>query len=296
LPEEAVVPTLTDVPGTSADAIYTIDAAHALAGPNVSTRISLHKRAGLKPRFIVLHYTAGGPASASVAALEKVGLSAHVVVDRDGSIIHTVPFDHIAYHAGESEWEGYSGLNEWAIGIEIANYGWLPPQPDGAFQRIASDGKPETPRLEASQVLVADHPNGWPRAYGWELYPVPQLAAVKGLCEALMRRYPEIVDIVGHDEISPARKQDPGPALNLAPFRHIVEARNVDKGRRYEVLPRDGANLRGGPGTEFKVLRNLPEKTEVYVKSRWKDWITVDVEGDGAIDGFVHASLLRRIA
>jgi N-acetylmuramoyl-L-alanine amidase len=210
-------------------------------------------------------------------------------------MIQTVPFDHVAYHAGESEWEGYSGLNSWAIGIEIANYGWLPPRPDGSFQRLGANGKPETPRFDASQVLVADHPNGWPKAHGWELYPDAQRAAVRALCQALLARYPDIVEIVGHDEIAPARKQDPGPALDMAPFRHLVEARNVDKGSRYEVIARDGANLRAGPGTAFKALKLLPERQTLFGKSKSKEWLSVDLQGDGLIDGFVHLGLLRRV-
>jgi len=176
-----------------------------------------HHGGKIEPQFVVIHYTAGGSAAGSLRAMERFGLSAHLVLDRDGKATQTVAFNRAAWHAGRSEWMGVSGLNKHSIGIEVCNYGWLKPQPDGTYQRPG-----ETPVFTADQVLVADHPNGWPKACGWELYPEPQLAALEAICAALLVAYPGIRDICGHDEIAPGRKQDPGPAMPMARLRALL--------------------------------------------------------------------------
>ena len=85
------------------------------------------------PRFIVMHYTAGGAGAASrdymlksptqkqrlLGADRKIYASAHVVVDRDGSIWQIVPFNRKARHAGRSSWKGLESLNGYAVGIDL---------------------------------------------------------------------------------------------------------------------------------------------------------------------------------
>jgi len=61
---------------------------------------------------------------------------------------------------------------------------------------------------------------------------------------------------------------------------------------RLVVKARAGLRLRAGPGTEFDVQKVLPFGTEVSVVSRHGDFAAVDLNGDGAIDGFVFAALL----
>ena len=71
---------------------------------------------------IVIHYTAG-PFQSSLNTLKnpKVKASAHVIVDRDGSVTQLIPFNEIAWHAGESSYGTRTGLNKYSIGIEIVN-------------------------------------------------------------------------------------------------------------------------------------------------------------------------------
>jgi hypothetical protein len=59
-----------------------------------------------------------------------------------------------------------------------------------------------------------------PRA--WEKYPEAQLASAQELCKVLIATYPTITEIVGHDDIAPRRKTDPGPAFPMADFRRGV--------------------------------------------------------------------------
>ena len=263
------------------------------------------------PRFIVIHYTAGGSGAASrdymlksptqkqrlIGAGGKVYASAHVVVDRDGSVWQIVPFNRKARHAGRSSWKGLDGLNRYSIGIEIANYGWLDAQGDGSYKRS------DTPRFAAEDVTVAPMPAGT-RIMGWENYPTAQLDAVELVTRALLAAYPSITEVLGHQEISPGRKFDPGPAFPMACFRDLVDSRgigaieeeagDVEPAReRYETTVR--LNIRGGPGTEFEKLEISPlEKGGAVV--RLDDdgpWIKVEVEDADGVVGWVHGSYLR---
>lgn len=167
-------------------------------------------------RFLVMHFTSGGTAESSISfwnSPEAKGASAHVVIDRDGTIYQCRPFNRTCGHAGASKWKDpktgilYSGLNSCSIGIEMANAGDAA-RPDGtAFTRF---------KLPAG-VMQARHKNGGPLT-SWEIYPEPQLKAAFELAAALVARY-HLDDVVGHDDIAPDRKNDPGPALDMKALR-----------------------------------------------------------------------------
>lgn len=265
---------------------------HKLKG--VPFDASPHIGGTITPRFLVMHYTAGGSALNSVRAIRDRGLSAHFFVDRDGAVIQTVPCNRMAYHAGPSHWRGYDGLNGCSIGIEIANLGWLDRKEGAGWTRSGLSRV-----LAEADVVVAAHKNGG-RAMGWEAYPEAQLQAVAALTEAIRAAYPTIQEVVGHDDISPGRKQDPGPAFPMARFQHLGGAAGSgtlaenDLGL-FEVSARDTLNLRGGPGTGFTVLAKLAPGTQLRVLREDAEWRMVDLQGDAVPDGFVHGAYLRRL-
>ena len=80
-------------------------------------------------RALVIHFTGGASARSSIDAMRQRGVSAHLTIDRDGTIYQSIPFSQIAFHAGASRWEDpktnirYIGLNSYSIGIELANAG-----------------------------------------------------------------------------------------------------------------------------------------------------------------------------
>src|SRR5215207_908294 len=161
-----------------------------------------------QPRFIVQHYTAGGSGLGSAKYLygpHSPASSAHYVVDRDGEVWQLCGNDFKAWHAGKSRWIGsdaktYDGLNSYAIGIEYANYGWLE---KGPGQRIRATHKNEkTPR-------------------SWEVYPDAQIEAGLKLTRWLIETIPTIKETMGHDDISPGRKSDPGPAFPMHRFKDL---------------------------------------------------------------------------
>jgi len=173
------------------------------------------------PRIVVMHFTAGGSARSSAqwfANQLNTNSSAHVVIERDGSAIQCVNFATVAWHAGRSKWRRLTGLNQHAIGIELANWGWL--QPHGSMW-LNSAGRP------VANPVLAVHRNGNPdgskQPIGWEPYPEAQVAAAAKLVAALKAAY-AIREVVGHDDIAPGRKSDPGPAFDMAKFRQLALA------------------------------------------------------------------------
>lgn len=264
------------------------------------------------PRYIVMHYTAGGSGAgtrdylmkspAQKGALrglaKKIYASAHLVVDRDGTVWQIVPFNLKARHAGTSFWRGQKSLNQCSIGIEIANYGWLNQQADGSYKR---DG---TPRFSAADVSIGKMPNS-DEIKGWENYPEAQLQALEDLTLALLDRYPSIEEIVGHQEIAPRRKFDPGPAFPMQRFRNLHDGRGGGEldGEsqvpgvpiRYRTTTR--LNIRGGAGTSFEKLEESPlaTGTELQLVETSGQWLFVSLRGDGAVKGWVHGGYVERL-
>jgi N-acetylmuramoyl-L-alanine amidase len=129
---------------------------------------------GRAPDMIVLHYTGMPDAEGALARLCTVGtdVSAHYVVLEDGRIVQCVPEVQRAWHAGASSWAGEQDINSCSIGIEIVNRG---------------------------------HDWGYPD------YPRRQIAAVTALCRGIMLRRNIVPQrVLGHSDVAPARKQDPG--------------------------------------------------------------------------------------
>ncbi|WP_395712513.1 N-acetylmuramoyl-L-alanine amidase [Reyranella sp.] len=124
--------------------------------------------------ILVLHYTEL-PLDESLAILRDDAraqrVSAHYVLDLDGTLYRLVPEDRVAWHAGRSYWRGRDALNATSIGIEIVN-------------------------------LHGDLHD----------YPSRQIAALIELCRDVIARHPAIVphNVVGHSDIAPRRKVDPG--------------------------------------------------------------------------------------
>ncbi len=119
---------------------------------------------------LVLHHTAQ-PLDVSLDLLRFGRVSAHYVVDTNGDIYRLVSEDRVAWHAGLSWWGDARALNATSIGIEIVNM----------------DGN------------IHD-------------YPEAQREAVIGLCRGILGRHPGIEprNVVGHSDVSPRRKDDPG--------------------------------------------------------------------------------------
>ena len=161
-------------------------------------------------RFLVIHFTAGASAKSSVEfwrSPQAKGAEAHIIIDRDGTVYQIRATNQRADHAGVSRWrcprtgKVFEFLNSCSIGIELAN---------------AGDNAKLAARMKGS-TIKARHKNGGPIT-DWETYPETQVKACIEVAEALVKRY-SLDDIVGHDDIAPERKNDPGPAFPMARLR-----------------------------------------------------------------------------
>ncbi len=167
------------------------------------------------PDTIIIHFTAGESAQASVDWLcnPKSKASAHLVVGQDGSITQLVSFDTIAWHAGKSTYGERVGFNKYAIGVEIDNAGRLKKN-GNRYTAWFGQAYPEEEVVEAVQRNKSQ-PSYWHR------YTEKQITIVRDLCILLVDTYP-IFTILGHEEIAPGRKEDPGPAFPLDELRETV--------------------------------------------------------------------------
>lgn len=179
------------------------------SGPPVDTR---HRAASQGPRvdLLVIHYTALDFTTA-LQVLTQQAVSSHYLVDVDPPAIYRlVDEDRSAHHAGQSAWQRRQGLNASSIGIEIVNAGPV----DGP------EGRRFTP------------------------YPAAQIDAVVALVRDIVTRWGIPPDrVVGHSDIAPGRKQDPGP---LFPWKRLADeglALWFDEPRAAALRPRYEAAL-----------------------------------------------------
>lgn len=223
------------------------------------------------PKFLVMHYTAAGGGEGSAHFLfgpHKPASSAHFVVDRDGDVWQLIDTGYTTWHAGESFWKGLSFLNRYAIGIEFANYGYW-----------------RAGIKEFDDSITARHKNGGP-VLKWENYPDKQIESGMELTSWILANHKNIREIVGHDDIAPKRKSDPGPAFPMMTFRNLLLADQSKPApvsqTRYQVNATK-LNVRGGPGTEFETLDwgPLVKGTRVTMLSGKDDWSYVKVEDKG---------------
>ncbi|HEV2746594.1 MAG TPA: N-acetylmuramoyl-L-alanine amidase [Allosphingosinicella sp.] len=130
--------------------------------------------------ILVLHYTGMQDAASAIARLRDPAskVSAHYLVAEDGQVLRMVPEEKRAWHAGNSYWRGMMNLNSASIGIEIVNPG---------------------------------------HEFGYRPFTEEQMDALVPLVAGIVKRYniPR-ANVVGHSDIAPARKQDPGELFDWA--------------------------------------------------------------------------------
>jgi N-acetylmuramoyl-L-alanine amidase len=146
--------------------------------------------------MVVLHYTGMIDGASAIARLAdpEAKVSAHYVVAEDGQVVRMVDEAHRAWHAGRSWWRGTSDINSASIGIEIVNPG---------------------------------------HEFGYRPFPEAQIDAVIELLAGIMERHSITRgNVVGHSDVAPARKEDPG---ELFPWYRLARLRLA--------LPRPTKNL-----------------------------------------------------
>jgi N-acetylmuramoyl-L-alanine amidase len=169
---------------------------------NYSPNFSLPKRPHNRIKFVVIHYTGMKKESLAIKRLcnPVTKVSSHYFLKKNGDILELVPDLYEAWHAGKSIWKRYSSLNKYSIGIEIQNSGH-----DNSYENFSSK----------------------------------QIISLKGLLKYLIKTYK--IDkkyILGHSDIAPNRKKDPGekfPWKDLSKIKlckwHNLDEKKIKKTR-----------------------------------------------------------------
>jgi N-acetylmuramoyl-L-alanine amidase len=173
------------------------------------------------PDMIVLHYTGMPDADGAIQRLCTLGtdVSAHYVVLEDGRIVQCVPEAKRAWHAGAASWAGEEDINSCSIGVEIVNPG---------------------------------HDWGYPD------FPLRQIAAVITLCRGIMlRRDVPAHRVLGHSDVAPARKKDPGEKF---PWHSLANSGVGHWVQPAPMMPGEGLKL----GTTGDGVRDLQHALAKY--------------------------------
>ncbi len=259
-------------------------------GESVDYLRSPNQSGAITPRYLVMHFTAGRDLASSRDWFlnPAARASAHVLIGRDGAVLQMVAFNRKAWHAGVSHWEGLSGLNSHSIGIELDNRGKLEPR-EGGWGPWFDPGRVEP----AEDVMEAAHRHGG-ACCGWQRYTGPQMDSALTVASLIVARY-GLLDVIGHEDIAPGRKTDPGPAFPLASFRARVMGRAEVDDSTWLATTR--LNIRGGPGIAHAPLdaSPLPAGTRCRLLQTHDDWRFVEAQPAGdPLRGWVHGFYLRR--
>ncbi len=214
---------------------------HETPSPNWNGRV-------LPISMVVLHYTG---MQTGAEALERMcdaraQVSAHYMIDEDGTVHRLVAEENRAWHAGQSYWRGITDINSASVGIELVNPG---------------------------------------HEWGYRPFPEAQMAALLPLLHAIVKRYKmPFANIVGHSDVAPVRKADPGelfdwellPSHKLALPRPKLQIPSPyqNDGAFYLALERFGYDIADGHAAVRAFQR------------RWRPHVI-----DGVIDGETSAIL-----
>ena len=130
--------------------------------------------------MLVIHYTGMENARAALERLcdPAAEVSAHYLIEEDGRVHRMVDERHRAWHAGVANWRGETNINDRSIGIELVNPG---------------------------------------HEFGYRTFPEPQMAALKELASGILSRHDiPARNVVGHSDVAPTRKMDPGELFDWA--------------------------------------------------------------------------------
>ena len=188
------------------------------------------KRLKKQIKLIVFHYTG---MQSKVEAIKKLcnpesKVSCHYFIDGIGNILRIVPEEFSAWHAGKSSWKNFKFLNKFSIGIELVNPG---------------------------------------HDYGYRKFSKKQIHSLKKISKKIIAKY-NIIDsnIVGHSDIAPLRKKDPGekfPWKVLANSRigiwHRLKTKELKKNRRKKINLNEKKMF-------FKYIKKIGYQTQYNLK------------------------------
>ena len=201
---------------------------------NYSPNFNSSKRRGSDIKYIIFHYTGMKSENGAIKRLidKNSKVSCHYLIKSNGKIIQIVPDLYVAWHAGISSWKKDFFLNFKSIGIEISNPG---------------------------------------HQHGYENFKKKQIKSIIDLSKILKKKYKiKNEDILGHSDIAPLRKKDPGEKFpwKLLHNEKLSLWHNISKKRSKKLR-----NLKLNKTKNFykllfkfgyKFSRNAKDKTKIY--------------------------------
>ena len=207
---------------------------------NYSPNFYLKKRSNSKVKYLIFHYTGMKSENGAIRKLTNKNskVSCHYFIKRNGEIVKMVPDLYIAWHAGISSWKKDKFLNSKSIGVEVSNPG---------------------------------------HEHGYKHFNTKQVKSIIKLSKTLKKRYKiKKENILGHSDISPLRKKDPGEKFpwkilykkKLCKWHNISE-RNCKKFRKikldnkinfYKLLFKFGYKFTNNSSDKIKILKNFQRR------------------------------------
>tara|TARA_Y100000816_G_C26011246_1_gene528748 strand:+ start:270 stop:1025 length:756 start_codon:yes stop_codon:yes gene_type:complete len=173
---------------------------------NYSPNFDVNKRKIKEIKFIIFHYTGMRNEKEAISQLTNIKskVSSHYLIKTNGDILTLVPDSYVAWHAGLSSWKKYKSINKYSIGIEISNPG---------------------------------------HEYSYKKFKKKQIKSVLKLSSLLIKKYKIKSNfILGHSDISPDRKKDPGEKFpwkylskNKIGFWHNLNEKKLIKNRNQKI-------------------------------------------------------------
>jgi N-acetylmuramoyl-L-alanine amidase len=205
--------------------------------------------------MVVLHYTGMQTAQEALERLcdAEAGVSAHYLIDEDGIVTRLVPEEKRAWHAGKSFWRGVTDVNSASVGIELVNPG---------------------------------------HEFGYRPFTDAQMEALLPLLHTIVKRYKmPFANIVGHSDIAPARKDDPGELFDW----ELLAAHKLALPRPKVTMPSPYQN----DGAFFLALERFGYSItdqQAAVRAFQRRWRPSRIDGivDGEVSAILFALLLER--
>jgi N-acetylmuramoyl-L-alanine amidase len=205
--------------------------------------------------MVVLHYTGMPSAAEALARLcdAKAKVSAHYLIDEDGTVVSLVPEEKRAWHAGRSYWRGITDVNSASIGIELVNPG---------------------------------------HEWGYRPFPDAQMEALLPLLADIVDRHGiSPTNVVGHADIAPARKEDPGELFDWERLARLRLALPIPKPKMWLVYDNPGAFYLALERFGYDIADGRAAVRAF--QRRWRPKL-IDGEIDGQIGGLLFELLLER--
>lgn len=205
--------------------------------------------------MVVLHYTGMQTAEEALARLcdEAAQVSAHYLIEEDGTVHRLVREDRRAWHAGKSYWRGITDVNSASVGIELVNPG---------------------------------------HEFGYRPFPDAQMEALLPLLAEIVQRWDvPRANVVGHSDVAPARKEDPGELFDwdlLAAHRLALKTPRVSMPSPFE---NDGAFFLALERFGYDI--SDPAAAVRAFQRRWRPHI-IDGVPDGECSAILFSLLLDR--